>query len=74
MAVFVSIHYAGDISASAGGSTGAPLHISVDRLAPRIPDEVTLFTDDHDLSRKLADAINATVKEHRAALEKKDAA
>ena len=60
---YISIHSVSTLFADAGGTQGAPLSIRV--YGASATDEVTLFTDDIDLSRKLADAINATVDEHR---------
>lgn len=70
-----SIHYAHKITARAGTTTGAPLIINIDRENGGVlPDELTLFTDDHDLSRRLADAINAAVADHNAAKADREAA
>jgi hypothetical protein len=68
MPAHINIHYVHKIGARAGGTSGAPLIISAsNRDGIALPDEVTLFTDDHDLSSKLADVINATVAAHRKA-------
>jgi len=68
MSSYVSVHFAHKISARAGTTGGAPLIVTIDREhGGNLPDELTLFTDDHELSRKLADAINAAVAEHKAA-------
>lgn len=75
MACHISIHYAHKITARAGGTTGAPLVVNIDSdRHGDLGDELTLFTDDHELSRKLADAINATVAEHTAARAEREAA
>jgi hypothetical protein len=75
MACHISIHYAHKIGARAGTTTGAPLIINIDRdNGGNLPDEVTLFTDDHELSRKLADAINAAIADHNAAQAEREAA
>jgi hypothetical protein len=66
MATRTSIHGARDISAEAGGTTGAPLSIQIRRDYPAVYDEITLFTEDQALSRKLADAINETIAAHKA--------
>ncbi len=75
MACHISIHYAHKIGALAGTTTGAPLIINIDRdNGGNIPDEVTLFTDDHELSRRLADAINAALADHNADRAEREAA
>lgn len=75
MACHISLHYAHKINASAGSTAGAPLVISIDSdRHGDLGDGVTLFTDDHELSRKLAEAINATVAEHNAARAEREAA
>jgi len=75
MASYASFHYAHKIKARAGGSIGAPLVINIDSdRHGDLGDELTLFTDDHELSRKLADAINAAVAEHNAARAEREAA
>jgi hypothetical protein len=75
MATYTSIHYAHKIKARAGHSTGAPLIISIDSdRHGDLGDELTLFTDYHELSRKLADAINAAVADHNAARTQREAA
>jgi hypothetical protein len=66
MTTRTSIHSARDIHAEAGGTTGAPLSIQIRRDYPAVYDEITLFTEDQALSRKLADAINETIAEHKA--------
>lgn len=68
MPASISIHYAHEITADACGTMSAPLTIKTGRAASIIPDQVTLFTGDFELSRKLADAINATVAAHKAGL------
>ena len=75
MPCHTSIHYAHKIKARAGGTTGAPLVINIDSDRHGVlGDELTLFTDDHELSRKLADAINAAIAEHNAARSEREAA
>jgi hypothetical protein len=66
MATRTSIHGARDISAESGGTTGAPLSIQIRRDYPAVYDEITLFTEDQALSRKLADVINETIAAHKA--------
>lgn len=69
--VSMSVHGARDIVADAGPTTGAPLSLRIDGDMRR---EVTFFTDDHALSRKLADAINETVRAHMAEKAGREAA
>lgn len=64
MATNISIHQAHEIAAIAGATSGAPVTITAGRRASILSDDVTFFTDDFALSRKLADAINVTVEEH----------
>lgn len=66
MTTYISIHNAHGIIADAGGTSGAPVSISANHGRDSV--EVTLFTGDFALSRKLAAAINATVREHRESL------
>ena len=75
MVAYTSIHHAHKIRAHAGTTLGAPLIIEIDREnGGLLHDEVTLFTDDHELSRMLADAITGAVAERNAVLSKqKDA-
>lgn len=75
MACYTSIHHAHKIKARAGHTSGAPLIINIDSdRHGDLGDELTLFTDDHDLSRRLADAINAAVAEHKASQAELEAA
>jgi hypothetical protein len=70
-----SIHYAHKIKARAGGTMGAPLVINIDSdRHGDLGDELTLFTDDHELSRRLADAINAAIADHNADRAEREAA
>ena len=74
MATYISIHYAHKIRAEAGTTTGAPLIVKADRdNGGVLSDEVTLFTDDHDLTRLLADAINTAVAARNAAKAEREA-
>lgn len=59
--VSISIHGARIIKADAGPTMGAPLNL---RVEGDVRQEVTFFTGDHALTRKLADAINAVMAEH----------
>lgn len=68
MSTHTIIHNAHVIIAKAGGTISAPITIKATRAGVVLSDEVTFFTDDFELSRKLADAINATVREHNAEL------
>jgi hypothetical protein len=68
MSAHINIHFAGEIEARAGGTSGAPLIIKIGRKWPALDDEVTLFTDDAALSSKLADAINDTIAAHKEEL------
>lgn len=56
----VSIHDAKNILARASGTMGAPLTLNIQCGEPREHRraEVTIFTGDYDLSRRLKDAIN----------------
>lgn len=75
MATYTSIHYAHKIRAEAGTTTGAPLIVKIDRDNGGIlGDQITLFTDDHELTRLLADAINAAVAVRDAAKAEREAA
>ncbi len=75
MATYTNIHYAHKINALAGTTSGAPLIISIGREnGGLLPDELTLFTDDHELSRLLADAINTAVAVRNAAKAEREAA
>lgn len=75
MPAYTSIHYAHKITACAGTTSGAPLIIKIDREnGGLLPDEVTLFTDDHELTRLLADAINTAVAVRNAAKAEREAA
>jgi phosphatidylserine/phosphatidylglycerophosphate/cardiolipin synthase-like enzyme len=61
MTTYTSIHRIKEIRAEAGGTTGAPLSIKAEQDDGAIT-EVTLFTDSPSLARRLAEAINDTVK------------
>jgi len=74
MATYTSIHYAHKIKARAGDTTGAPLVIYIDSdMHGAIGDELILFTQDFELSRKLAEAINAAAADHKAAQSDREA-
>lgn len=68
MAAHINIFQAHRIHALPGTTMGAPITIAARRDGVNLADEVTFFTDDFALSRKLAEAINATVREHNAEL------
>jgi len=59
MSATALFHGARHITADAGDTLGAPLSIHIGDGS-----RVTLFTGDHALTRKLADAINAVMAEH----------
>lgn len=66
MTTYTSIHRIKEISAKAIRTLGSPFsiitHSEDDAMA-----EITFYTDSAELSRKLADVINATIAEHREA-------
>lgn len=66
MSTHVDFHQFTTISARALETMGAPLIVTVWRDAPKGSDSITLFTGSHDLSFRIAEAINAAVDAHEA--------
>ena len=68
MSAHFTIHQIKNISVRPGGTTGAPLLIEI-RSDGSLPYSITLFTDDHVLNGRLAEAINGIVQQR--AIEKR---
>jgi hypothetical protein len=68
MATHITIHDAHEIVALASGTMSAPISITARKNGAALGDTATFFTSDFELSRKLAEAINATVRDHNAEL------
>lgn len=68
MSTHTTIHDVCSVKAVAGDTEGAPFWIICQGAEGNRHAEVTLFTGDHALARRLADAINNAMAEHKSAL------